>query len=61
MEQLIQDVLRILNQPGTPEDLKDSIQDVIQNHKENRKFKGFVIKRVKQPRFILKEVYPNPE
>ena len=35
MEQLIQDVLRILNQPGTPEDLKDSIQDVIQNHKEN--------------------------
>ena len=35
MDQLIQDVLRILNQPGTPEDLKDSIQDAIQLHKEN--------------------------
>ena len=35
MDQLIQDVLRILNQPGTPETLKDSIQDAIQFHKEN--------------------------
>jgi chemotaxis protein MotB len=35
MDQLIQDVLRILNQPGTPEDLKGSIEDAIQNHKEN--------------------------
>ena len=35
MDLLIQEVLRILNQPGTPEDLKDSIQDAIQLHKEN--------------------------
>ena len=32
MDLLIQEVLRILNQPGTPEDLKDSIQDAIKHH-----------------------------
>ena len=37
MEKLIKDVLRVLSQSGTREDLENSIQDTIKLHKDNSK------------------------